>query len=399
MSDQERTISAEERRKRWRLVLGGGEADGMCVQLRDQWSEIDAALAALYDAPEQGDDRGKRSAGLGGSAPRVSRWLGDIRKYFRSDIVRLIQKDAMERLNLNRLLLEPEMLEAIEPDVHLVATLMSLSGVIPARTRETARMVVGKVVDELMRRLEQAMIAAVTGALNRSARNNRPRHQEIDWNRTIRLNLKHYQQDYRTVIPERLVGYGRHQRRTMRDIILCIDQSGSMAASVVYSAVFGAVMASLPAVRTQLVVFDTSVVDLTEKLTDPVDVLFGVQLGGGTDINRAMAYCQGLVRVPSDTILVLISDLFEGGVAEDLLKRVARLIESGVQVIVLLALSDEGAPCYDAALGSRLAALGAPSFACTPDRFPALMAAAIQRQDIAQWAAQNDLTTTRSRAR
>jgi hypothetical protein len=254
---------------------------------------------------------------------------------------------------------------------------------------------VRQVVDELMRRLEAPMRAAVAGALNRSARNNRPRHAEIDWNRTIRLNLRHWQAEHRTIVPERLVGHGRRQRRNMRDIILCIDQSGSMAESVVYSSIFGAVLASLPALSTRLVVFDTAVVDLTDKLDDPVDILFGVQLGGGTDINSAVAYCQGRVRDPCNTILVLISDLFEGGVAEQLLARVAQLLGSGVQVIVLLALNDSGHPSYDAALGAKLAALGAPSFACTPGKFPDLMAAAIGRQDIAQWAARNDLVTTR----
>jgi Mg-chelatase subunit ChlD len=177
---------------------------------------------------------------------------------------------------------------------------------------------VQKVVDALMKKLEEPMRSAVTGALNRAERNRRPRHAEIDWNRTIRANLRHWQEAYRSIIPENLVGHGRKARRTQREVILCIDQSGSMAASVVYSSIFGAVMASLPAVKTHMVVFDTAVVDLTEQLSDPVDVLFGVQLGGGTDINRAVGYCQSLVREPRNTIMVLISDLYEGGVEKNL---------------------------------------------------------------------------------
>ncbi|MDX2175961.1 MAG: VWA domain-containing protein [Candidatus Sumerlaeia bacterium] len=386
------------------MVLGGGEADGTGHSLAGADAAMEAALAALYDQPGTGASSGKRSAGaasgkrsagLGGSAPNVARWLGDIRNYFRTDVVRVIQKDALERLGLQRMLLEPEFLESVEADVGLVATIMSLSSVIPARTRETARRVVRKVVEELMRRLETPMRAAVSGALNRSARINRPRHSEIDWNRTIRVNLKHWQAEHGTIIPERLVGYGRRQRRKMRDIILCVDQSGSMAESIVYSSIFGAVMASLPAVSTRLVVFDTAVVDLTDELEDPVDVLFGVQLGGGTDINGAMAYCQSRIRAPQETILVLISDLFEGGVEEQLVARVANLLASGVQVVVLLALSDSGHPSYDAELAAKLAALGAPSFACTPDKFPDLMAAAIGRRDLAQWASENGLVATR----
>lgn len=352
---------------------------------------MDRALSALYDAEGKG-----RLGGTEASSPKVARWLGDIREYFPSSMVRVMQHDALERLNLHQMLLEKETLETLEADVHLVSTLLSLGSVIPAKTKDTARLVVRKVVDELMKRLETPMKSAVNGALNRAARIHRPRHQDIDWNRTIRVNLRHYQPEYQTIIPERLVGYGRRQRSVMREVILCVDQSGSMASSIVYSSIFGAVLATLPAVRTRFVVFDTSVVDLTEELDDPVDVLFGTQLGGGTDINRAVGYCQGFITQPHNTILVLISDLYEGGVAEELLRRAAALIGSGVQFITLLALSDEGAPSYDAALAQRLAGLGVPSFACTPDQFPDLMAAAIERRDIAQWAAQQDIVTARA---
>ena len=182
----------------------------------------------------------------------------------------------------------------------------------------------------------------------------------------------------RTIIAEKLIGYG-HKRSSLRDIVLCVDQSGSMAASVVYSGIFGAVLASIRAVRTRMIVFDTAVVDLTEELQDPVDLLFGTQLGGGTDINRALAYCQGLVRRPEETILVLISDLYEGGNRAEMLKRAAALTGSGVQLIALLALNDDGAPSYDHGLAAALAGLGAPAFACTPDLFPELMATAIRR--------------------
>lgn len=375
--------------RRWRLVLGGGPDEGTGFALSGDDMAMDQALASLYNAGE-----GPRLGGSGASSPKVARWLGDIRKYFPSSLVQVMQKDAMERLNLKSMLTEPEMLEAVQPDVNLVANLISLGGVIPKKTRETARMVVGKVVDQLMKRLEEPLRSAVTGALNRAERNRRPRYKEINWGQTIRLNLRHYQEKYRTVIPEQLIGYGRKAQATKREIILCIDQSGSMASSVVYSSIFGAVLASLPAVRTRLVVFDTEVVDMTEKISDPLDVLFGVQLGGGTFINKAVGYCQGLIREPRNTILVLISDLYEGGVEAELLQRASDLMASGAQLIVLLALSDEGAPSYDKALAQKLSHLGAPSFACTPDLFPELMAAAIKRQDIGQWAALRELQTT-----
>ena len=168
-----------------------------------------------------------------------------------------------------------------------------------------------------------------------------------------------------------------------RDVVLAVDQSGSMASSVVYASVFGAVLASIRALKTSLVVFDTAVVDLTSHLSDPVDVLFGTQLGGGTDINKAIAYSQTLITRPRDSIFVLVSDLIEGGVREQMLSRIAALTSAGVQVVVLLALSDDGAPVFDRENAAALAGLGVPAFACTPDEFPDLLAAAIDGGDVA----------------
>lgn len=389
-------IGDDERLRRWRLILGGDEADGTGCSLGGRDVAIDKALAALYKGQGEEDERRSsgRRGGLGASAPNVARWLGDIRSFFPSSVVRVMQKDALERLDLRRMLMEPEMLEAVEPDVRLVADLISLANVMPGKTKETARLVVRKVVDELERKLAEPLRAAVMGSLNRAIRNRRPRHNEIDWNRTIRANLRHYQPEYRTIIPETRIGHGR-KRSALREIVLCIDQSGSMATSVVYAGIFGAVLASLPAVKTQVVVFDTAVVDLTANLSDPVDVLFGTQLGGGTDIHRALSYCQGLIQRPQDTILVLISDLYEGGPQEEMLKRAASLVASGVQMVALLALSDEGAPFYDHQVAAIFAEMGIPSFACTPDLFPDLMAAAIGRQDLSQWAAARDIVTAR----
>ncbi|SDT74708.1 VWA domain containing CoxE-like protein [Streptomyces sp. TLI_053] len=380
------TAPADERLRRWRLVLGG-EADGTGRALYGRDAAMDGALAALYrGAPEEGRSgqprSGRRSAGLGGSAPQVARWLGDIREYFPSTVVQLMQQDAITRLGLEQLLLEPEMLEAVEPDVHLVATLLSLKHALPETTRETARAVVGTVVAELERRLADRTRATVGGALDRSARVGRPRHRDIDWDRTVRANLRNYLPEHGTVVPERLVGFARARRAVRKDVVLCVDQSGSMAASVVHAAVFGAVLASMKSLDTRLVVFDTSVVDLTEQLADPVDVLFATQLGGGTDINRALAYCQSRITRPAETVVVLISDLYEGGIRDGMLKRVAAMKAAGVEFVALLALSDEGAPAYDHAHAAALAALGAPAFACTPDAFPEIMAAAIGKRPI-----------------
>jgi Mg-chelatase subunit ChlD len=234
----------------------------------------------------------------------------------------------------------------------------------------------------------------VRGSLQKATRSRRPRASEIDWDRTIRANLKTYILERGVLVAERLVGYGR-KRSSLRDVVLCVDQSGSIAISVVYSSIFGAVLASLRAVTTRMVVFDTSVADLTDELDDPVDLLFGTQLGGGTDINLALTYCQQIITLPFQTILVLVTDLCEGGNAKEMLKRAAALVQSGVQVVCLLALSDQGAPAYDARHAAAFASLGIPTFACSPDLFPELMAAAIQRRDLGAWAARNDIVTAR----
>ena len=370
----------EELLKRWRLILGGDEADGTGVSLSVEERRIDQSLEAVYDSDRRG--------GLGSSAPKVSRWLGEIREFFPQTVVQVIQRDAIKRLNLTTLLTEKEMLETVVPNVHLVATLMSLSQVIPEKNKEMARQVVRRVVDELLRKLSAPTQQAVTGALNRSARRRNPRYNEIDWKTTITKNLKNYQPEYKTIIPEIRIGYGR-KRKAMKDIILCLDQSGSMGTSVIYSGIFGSVLASIPAVSTRMVVFDTAVVDLTDDLQDPVDLLFGVQLGGGTDIARALTYCQGIVTRPQDTVLVLVTDLYEGGDPREMRKRFASLVDSGVQLIVLPALKDDGAPSYDKNHAEFLASIGVPTFACTPDKFPDLMAAALSKQDIGMWVSQN----------
>jgi Mg-chelatase subunit ChlD len=374
---------------RWRLILGRDAADTLPgADLSPDELKVDAALEALYSSDRRG--------GLGGSRPSVARWLGDIRSYFPSPVVQVLQRDAIDRLGLRQLLLEPELLSQVEPDVHLVADLVALAGVIPERTKETARHVVRQVVEQLERRLAQRLVTSVTGALDRSTRTRRPKLPEVDWDRTIRANLRTYDPTLGSIVPERLVGHGRRRRHAeLKHVVVCADQSGSMATSVVYSSVMAAVLATIRSLRTSLVVFDTEVVDLTDELHDPVDLLFGVQLGGGTDIARAVGYCQRLVTRPADTILVLITDLFEGGDADQLRARVAALVQAGVTVVCLLALSDDGAPAHDHQRASELAALGVACFACTPDLFPDLMAAAIEGRDVGAWAELAGLPTAR----
>ncbi|MEO1258317.1 MAG: VWA domain-containing protein [Bacteroidota bacterium] len=358
-----------DRFQKWRLILGKKADPESQVGLSAAQAGMDNVLEALYDS--------ERKGGLGASSPNVNRWLGDIRKYFPSSTVQVMQKDALERLDLKKILTQPELLEMMEPDVNLVATLISLNKAMPTKTRETAKVIVKKVVKDLEKRLRAPLRQAITGALNRSARNRRPKHNEIDWNRTVRINLKNYQKEYNTIIPEILIGHAR-KSQSLKEVILLMDQSGSMASSVVYASIFGSVMASMRSLKTHFIAFDTQVANLSAEMDDPIDLLFGVQLGGGTDINQAVGYAQKIISVPMDTILILITDLYEGGNQGQLLKKAASLKASGVQFIVLLALDDQGSPAFDRSLAAKFATMNIPAFACSPDRFPALMEAAIK---------------------
>ena len=370
----------QQKLEKWRLILGEKSDKKGDVKLEtEEMSGMDKTLAAVYDA--------ERKGGLGSSSPNINRWLGDIRKYFPTEVVQVMQKDALERLDLTQMLLEPELLESVEPDLQLTATLLTLNKAMPDRTRETARIVVRKVVEKLEKKLKNPMREAIEGALRREVRNRRPKMNEIDWNKTIRANLKHYQPEYKTIIPENLYGYGR-KGQALKHVILALDQSGSMATSVVYGAIFASIMSSLKSVKTSLVVFDTDVVDFTDQISDPVELLFGTQLGGGTDINKALAYTENLVVSPSDTILVLITDLYEGGSERELIRRAASIKATGVQFITLLALDDEGAPSYDRRMAAQFASMDIPSFACTPDLFPELMAAAINKRSLSGFGTQ-----------
>lgn len=378
-----------EQVKRWRLVLGASTQEqlgGFCegnMQLSADQCQMDEALAAIYDETEDQGQSGKRSAGLGGSSPRLAKWLGDVRTYFSEDVVTVIQQDAIQRKGMTQLLFEPEMLKNVQPNVQLVGTLMSLRGQIPERTKETARMVVRAVVDQIKLLLEQKIRQAVMGALNRREHSPIPNASTIDWKWTIGRNLKNYSPELKTIVPERVYFFSRAQRQNNWTVIVDMDQSGSMADSVVYGAVVGSIFASLPALDTHVVAFDTEVVDLTEQCgDDPVDMLFGVQLGGGTDINKSVAYCEQFIKEPAQTLFILLTDLFEGGNEAQLVRRLGEMVASGVRVMCLLALSDSGVPSYDEGLAKKLAALGIPCFGCTPGRLPELIEGALRGNNL-----------------
>lgn len=378
--------------KRWRLILGEGggrelsDISGREISLNSDEVAMDEALAAIYDRTS-GDsftgDGNRRSGGKGHSSPTIAKWLGDIRSFFSEDVVSVIQSDAIERKGLKQLLFEPEVLKNVKPDIEMVATLMSLRGKIPERTKDTARQLVRQVVEEINKRLENDIRKAVTGALNKRQHSPIPNAASIDWKYTINRNLKNYNAEYKKIIPERIYFFDRKRRQNSWNVILDMDQSGSMADSIIYGSIIGSIFASMSALNTRIVAFDTEVVDLSEKYeNDPVDMLFGIQLGGGTDINKSVAYCQQFVTEPSKTLFILLTDLYEGGNQASLVKRLEDMHESGVKVICLLALSDRGSPSYDENLARRIGKIGIPCFACTPTLLPELLEGALKGNDL-----------------
>lgn len=383
-----------ERIKRWRLILGTESSQQFAamngqqaVSLSEEQALMDQALAAIYNRSESGGFGSGRGAGNGPSNPQISRWLGDVRTLFEKDLVTVIQSDAMERCGLRQLLFEPELLEHVEPDISLASAILMLKDQIPQRSKESVRAFIAKIVEEINKLLEADIRRAVTSAVNRRMHSPIPSAAAMDFPLTIRRNLKNYNPELGTIVPEHFYFFDRTTTAPSKQwtIILDVDQSGSMGESVIYSSIMSCILASMAAIRTHIVAFDTKVVDLTEKCEDPVDLLFGFQLGGGTNIDQSVAYCQKFVENPAKTLFFLITDLEEGGNRASLLRRLKELKESGVTVACLLAIADGGKPYYDAQMAERVASLSIPCFACSPQMLPTLLERALKGQDLASF--------------
>ena len=370
-------MSQTQQLSRWRLILGAETEESFSGMggggLSQEELLMDSALGAIYGGPGEGFGEPGRGAGKGPSSPLLSKWLGDLRSLFDPEIVAVVQNDAIERKGLKQLLLEPELLDTLEPDLNLASTLLMLKDQIPKKSKESARAFIRKIVEEINRLLEHDTRRAVAAALNRRAHSPLPSASALDFPYTIRRNLKNYNKELGAVIPERVWFFDRSSRVNRWHVILDIDQSGSMGQSILYSSVMACVLASMSAVRTSVVAFDTQIMDLTPLCADPVDLLFGFQMGGGTDIAKSIAYCQNLVESPAKTLFFLISDLDEGGNRAALLRRLEELKASGATVVVLLAIADGGKPYYDAQTAQRVAALDIPCFACAPEQLPELL--------------------------
>ena len=386
----------EARIRKWRLLLGRESEErwklygsGTDKLLSDEDRLMDIALDAIYNADayfSYGD--GNSSGGMRGGreTSTISRWLGDIRSLFPPDLVKLVQGDAVERCGLKELLFEPELLDAAEPSVDLGSMLLLLKDQVPQQSKESARRFIQRIVEEIQRRLADDLRRSVTAACKRTEHTPIPSASGLDFKKTIRHGLKNYDAAKKRILPEKYYFFAKQQNNAAKyHIILDIDQSGSMGESVLYASVMSSILASLRTVKTNVVAFTTEVVDLSDKTEDPVELLFGFQLGGGTDINNSVKYCEKLIEEPKKTLFFLITDLMEGGNRAALMRRLAAMKEAGVRVIVLLAIADGGAPYYDEHNAKHIASLGIPCFACNPERLPELLETALKGGEMRQF--------------
>ncbi len=385
----------ELHKKRWRLILGKdsqnrfAQMGGGGLSLDAEMDLMDQALASIYNPAGQGGfgNRSGGGAGNGPSNPQITKWLGDVRSLFDQELVKIIQGDAMTRCGLKQLIFEPELLENLEPDVNLASTILMLKDQIPKRSKESVRTFIQKIVEEINKLLEQDIRRAITAAVNKRKHSPIPSASALDYKMTISRNLKHYSRELNTIVPEHFYFFDRTSTTAANkwNIILDIDQSGSMGESVIYSSIISCILASMTSVSTRIVAFDTNIVDLTEKSDDPVDLLFGFQLGGGTNIDKSVAYCEQFITNPAKTLFFLITDLEEGGNRAALLRRLEELKAAGVTLVCLLALADGGRPYYDTQMAQKVAALNIPCFACSPQKLPQLLERALKGQDLQQF--------------
>lgn len=378
--------------QRWRLILGQDSdsrfSNMNMPALSEEQMLMDSALAAIYNPSGSGGfGGGGQGGGHGPSSPQISRWLGDVRTLFDKDLVKIIQNDAMTRCGLKQLIFEPELLENVEPDINLASTILTLKEMIPKRSKDSVRAFIKKIVEQINKFMEQDIRRAVTAAVNKRAHSPIPSASALDYKMTISRNLKHYSPKLKTIVPEHFYFFERSTTSAANrwTVILDIDQSGSMGESVIYSSVVSCILASMSALKTRVVAFDTNIIDLSDKCEDPVDLLYGFQLGGGTDIDKSVVYCQKYIENPRKTLFFLISDLEEGGNRAAFVRRMGEMKASGVTVICLLALADHGKPYYDAAMAQKLSGMGIPAFACSPQKLPELLGKALKGQDLADF--------------
>lgn len=313
-------------------------------------------------------DSDSRSGGDAESLLTVPEWIHEVRELFPNDTAEIIQRHALDRYGMTELVTDAEVLKKMEPSYELLKAVLAFKGMMSGDVLELARKVVREVIDDLRRRLARQVRQALWGRLNKQRRSRLKVLRNLDWQRTIRGNLKNYDVERKQIVLGALHFFSRVDHHMPWHIIMAVDCSGSMMDSVIYSAVMAGIFHGLPSLRVSLAAFDTAVVDLSESVQDPTELLMSVQLGGGTDIGGALSYCENLVRTPTRTIVVLVTDFYEGGDPNRMLASIRRLRESGVKVLGLAALDAVAQPAYDRQQAERCVAVGAEVAALTPQR-------------------------------
>ncbi|MGJ7562542.1 VWA domain-containing protein [Variovorax sp. GB1R11] len=364
--------------QRWRLLLGD-PAEAACGGLSAEAKAADAALDWLYGRDSDRASRGERSAGLGPSALSTPDWINTIHTLFPKEVIERLEQDAVERYGIDEVVTNLEVLERIEPSESLLRAVLHTKHLMNPEVLAAARKLVAEVVRRIMEKLATEVRQAFSGSRDRRRRSRMKVARNFDFKQTLAANLHRYDPERRKLYVERPVFISRTKRHAEPwDIILLIDQSGSMVDSVIHSAVMAACLWQLPGMRTRLVAFDTAVVDLTADVSDPVELLMKVQLGGGTDIAKAVGYAQSLVANPARSIVVLVSDFYEGGSPHELVRRVKALVESGAKVLGLAALDAQAEPNYDREMAARLVREGAQIGAMTPGQLAGWLAEKVQ---------------------
>ena len=369
-------------RQRWNLVLGRFAEDAL-GGAGGTYGRMARALDYVYEREYRGRgmriDGGERTGSGDPSALTVPDWITEVHELFPSDVCETVTTHALERYDMKALVTDPRVLEKLEPSYELLRAVLTFRGLMQGKVLDVARRIVRQVVEDLRKKLESEVRRALIGRVDRHRRSRFKQARNLDLVRTIRRSLKHYDPETRKLSAVDLHFFSRQKRHVQWDIILCVDCSGSMLDSVIHSAVMAGIFHALPSVRCKLVAFDTAIVDLSDHVDDPVEVLMSVQLGGGTDIGGAMQYCAGLVEQPTRTIVVLVTDFYEGGSPTRLLATIKELAGAGVRACSAWPRSIEKAqPVYDHRLAAECAAAGADVAALTPQRLTEWVAAAMR---------------------
>jgi Mg-chelatase subunit ChlD len=356
---------------RWRLILGSysrnqiGFGDGASLENGISCMDLEEALDFLYHR-EQGEDV-RRQGGTEASRLTAATWITRIRKLFPKETVEILERHALDRYGMTELLTDREVLEKLEPNQELLKTILQLKHLMKGDVLDTARRIVKQVAEEIAKKLNQDIRKSLLGKIDRNSSSPVRSIRNLDIRKTIQRNLKHYDRENNRLLLEQVYFNGRTRKYSQWRVVIAVDESGSMLDSVIHSAVMAGIFAKLPMLDTKLVIFDTQVVDLSSHLEDPVATLMSIQLGGGTFITGALQYCETLIDHPHRTMVVLVSDLCEGGSVSALLGVSRGIIESGAKLICLTALDMEANPVYDRHTAQKLADLGAHVGAMTPE--------------------------------